>query len=373
MATPSLDYQNFYSSTLSSTITAADTTIYLDTLPTPSEGYLVIEPDSSANREIIYYTSKGANFVTVPTSGGRGVGGTSAVAHSSGATVNMNNVAEMWTAIKDGSANTGMHQWFDESFADYVYSGATIAQASGLIASISSGVVYINGRRLTLNAASKTFTASKDTYVDVVALSGSNTATLSYTEVNSGVSGSAPVSNGLHIGMVQTHTASITRLVQAGTDVLGNPIKTPSPTAAVNIDNPYKFSVYRNAAKAAVATTETKVEFDTELYDTNSNFDSTTNFRYTAPVSGFYHFDWGFGVSVITPSRLFATLYKNNSPIQRSTDVASSVQGVSGSCLVQATAGDYFEIFYYSSTAGGTYASSTYKDTHFTGFLVSRT
>lgn len=138
--------------------------------------------------------------------------------------------------------------------------------------------------------------------------------------------------------------------------------------------NPYKFSVYRNAAKAAVATTETKVEFDTELYDTNSNFDSTTNFRYTAPVSGFYHFDWGFGVSVITPSRLFATLYKNNSPIQRSTDVAAaSVQGVSGSCLVQATAGDYFEIFYYSSTAGGTYASSTYKDTHFTGFLVSRT
>lgn len=225
MATPNLDFQNFYSSTLSSTITAADTTIYLDTLPTPSEGYLVIEPDSSTNREVVWYTSKGANFVTVPTSGGRGVGGTTAVAHSSGATVNMNNVAEMWTAIKDGSANTGMHQWFDESFADYVYSGGTIGVASGLIASISSGVVYINGRRLTLNSASKTFTASKDTYVDVVALSGSNTATLSYTEVNSGVSGSAPVSNGIHLGMVQTHTASITRTVQSGTDILNNPLK----------------------------------------------------------------------------------------------------------------------------------------------------
>lgn len=231
MATPSLDYQNFYSSTLSSTITAADTTIYLDTLPTPTEGYLVIEPDSSSNREIVWYTSKGANFVTVPSSGGRGVGGTTAVAHSSGATVNMNNVAEMWTAIKDGSANTGMHQWFDESFADYVKSGATIAIASGLIASISSGVVYINGRRLTLNAASKTFTASKDTYVDVVALSGTNTATLSYTEVNSGVSGSAPVSNGMHIGMVQSHTASLTRLVQTGNDVLGNSLKQENASA----------------------------------------------------------------------------------------------------------------------------------------------
>lgn len=137
--------------------------------------------------------------------------------------------------------------------------------------------------------------------------------------------------------------------------------------------NPYKFSVYRNAAKAVVATTETKVEFDAELYDTNSNFDSTTNFRYTAPVSGFYHFDWGFGVSVITPTRLFASLYKNGAVIQRGTDVAAAIQGVSGSCLVQATAGDYFEIFYYSSNSGGTYASATYKDTHFSGFLVSRT
>lgn len=373
MATNNLDLQNFFSTVLSSTITATDTTIYLNTLPTPSEGYLVIEPDSDTAREIIYYTSKGANYVTCPdVATGRGVGGTTATSHSSGATVQRNVVAEDLREVQNGNSNTGLHQYFDESFNDYVLSGGSITQATGLIASISSGVAYINGRRLPFNAMSKTLTASKDTYIDLVETDGSNIATVSYTELASGATGSAPVSNGLHIGMVQTHTASITRTVQSGTDVLGNPIKTPSPVAPVTISNPYKFSVYRSAAKAAVATTETKVEFDAELFDTNNNFD-TTNFRYTAPVSGYYQFDWGFGVSVITPSRLFATLYKNNSPIHRGADAAASVQGVNGSCLVQATAGDYFEIFYYSSTAGGTYASSTYKDTHFTGFLVSRT
>lgn len=371
MATPNLDFQNFYSSTLSSTITAADTTIYLDTLPTPSEGYLVIEPDSSTNREVVWYTSKGANFVTVPTSGGRGVGGTTAVAHSSGATVNMNNVAEMWTAIKDGSANTGMHQWFDESFADYVQSGATIAPASGLIASISSGVVYINGRRLTLNNASKTFTASKDTYVDVVALSGSNTATLSYTEVNSGVSGSAPVSNGIHIGMVQTHTASITRTKLDGTDVLGNPIKTPSPTSPVLISNPFKFAVVKTDAQNSSASFA-KVTFTSENFDTNNNFASST---YTCPVAGFYQFNFALAWLTNPGSFAIAALYKNGSVVERVAQVnGSGAQVAGGAMLVQCAANDTIEVWSYSTnTVALGIGSTAGEQCYFNGFLVSRT
>lgn len=105
MATPNLGFQNFFTTTLASGITASDTTIYLNSLPTPSEGYLVIEPDSSTNKEIIYYTSKGANFVTLPSvAAGRGVGGTTAVSHSSGVTAQMNVVAEHFEALQDGTA-----------------------------------------------------------------------------------------------------------------------------------------------------------------------------------------------------------------------------------------------------------------------------
>lgn len=105
MATPNLSFQNFFTTTLASGITASDTTIYLNSLPTGSEGYLVIEPDSATNKEIIYFTSKGANFVTLPSvAAGRGVGGTSAVSHSSGVTVQMNVVAEHFKALQDGTA-----------------------------------------------------------------------------------------------------------------------------------------------------------------------------------------------------------------------------------------------------------------------------
>ncbi len=105
MATPNLNFENFFTTTLASGITASDTTIYLNSLPTGSEGYLVIEPDSSTNKEIIYYTSKGANFVTLPSvAAGRGVGGTTAVSHSSGVTAQMNVVAEHFKALQDGTA-----------------------------------------------------------------------------------------------------------------------------------------------------------------------------------------------------------------------------------------------------------------------------
>jgi len=105
MATVSLGFDNFYTSTLSSGITASDTTIYLNALPTATEGYIVLEPDSSTQREIIYYTSKGANFVTLPSAAaGRGVGATTAQSHSSGVTAQMNVVAEHFEALQDGTA-----------------------------------------------------------------------------------------------------------------------------------------------------------------------------------------------------------------------------------------------------------------------------
>lgn len=366
MATNQLDYQNFFSTVLSTTITATDTTLYLNTLPTPSEGYLVIEPDSDTNKEIIYYTSKGANYVTCPdVATGRGVGGTTAASHSSGATVQRNVVAEDLREVQNGNSNTGLHQYFDESFADYVLSGGSITQATGLIASISSGVAYINGRRLPFNAMSKTLTASKDTYIDLVETDGSNIATVSYTELASGATGSAPVSNGLHIGMVQTHTASITRTVQSGTDVLGNPIKTPSPVAPVTISNPYKFSVYRNAAQNATSS-NTKVLYDTKVFDTNNNFATST---YTAPVAGFYHFEARIDFSS-TLGVIF--LYKNGVEHKRGSDLRyTGVTGCVVSTLVQSAANDTWEIYVL---AGGTVAMGVGAAlNYFSGFLVSRT
>lgn len=369
MPSNNLDFQNFFSTTLASTITASDTVVYLNSLPTPSEGYLVIEPDSTTAREVIYYTSKGANYVTCPSvATGRGVGGTTASSHSSGATVQMNVTAEDLRGIQTGESNTGMHTYFDESFRDYVLSGGTVAQATGLIASISSGVAYINGRRLTFGAMSKTFTASKDTYVDIIETDGSNIATVSYTELASGATGSAPVSNGMHIAKVNTTASAIATSVQAFTDTLGNPIKQTSPVSAVGIYNPYKFAAYRNAAANSGNAVFLVINFDTEYFDTNNNFDITTNVgRYTAPVAGYYQFN--ARASAAATSQFLIALYKNGALYARGGhSLSNGTYGTTLSAIVQSNAGDYWEIWGLGS--GGAYEVGS--GINFNGFLVSQ-
>lgn len=371
MSSNQLDWQNFFSTTLASTITASDTVIYLNSLPTPSEGFLVIEPDSTTGREIIYYTSKGVNYVTCPSvASGRGVGGTTAASHSSGATVQMNVVAEDLRGVQTGESNTGMHTYFDESFQNYVLSGASITQATGLIASISSGTAYINGRRLTFNAMSKTVTASKDTYFDLLETDGSNIATISYTELASGATGSTPVSNGVHIGMVRSSASAIATVQQTFTDTLGNPLKPTSPVTAVGIHNPYKFSVYRNAAATTGAAAFAKITFDTKVFDTNGNFASGT---YTAPVNGYYQFSAAMQVSPGGVSRECALeLYKNGSAIFRFGDGTSTADmGMCGSAPVQLNAGDTVEVYAYGSAAVNLVVGAP-KYTYLTGFLVSQ-
>lgn len=100
MATSNLGYQSFYQTTLSSNISNTDLTIPLTTLPTPSEGFLVLESTITAKREIIYYTSKTASAVVCPADG-RGYDGTTAVAHLSGADVIMAPVAAMFETMRD--------------------------------------------------------------------------------------------------------------------------------------------------------------------------------------------------------------------------------------------------------------------------------
>lgn len=121
--TPNLAPQNYFSTTLSAGCTSSDTTIYLSSLPTSSEGYLVIDPDNSS-KEIIYYNAKGANFVTVPTTGDRGLGGTSAVAHSSGASVKSMVNAEFWTALQQGYSIAYGNGWLPAA-GTWTYASAT--------------------------------------------------------------------------------------------------------------------------------------------------------------------------------------------------------------------------------------------------------
>ncbi len=102
--TSNLTAQDFFSTTLSAGISDTDTVIPLNAVPNGTEGFLVIDQDNSS-KEIIFYSSKGASSVTCPAaSTGRGQGGTTAVSHSSGATVKLNVVSQYWLALRNAAA-----------------------------------------------------------------------------------------------------------------------------------------------------------------------------------------------------------------------------------------------------------------------------
>jgi hypothetical protein len=100
MATANLGYQSFYQAQLTAGISNTDLTIPLDVVPTPSEGFLVLESTSATKREIIYYTSKTSNSVVCP-AGGRGYDGTTAQSHLQNAAVIMAPVAAMFDSMRD--------------------------------------------------------------------------------------------------------------------------------------------------------------------------------------------------------------------------------------------------------------------------------
>ncbi len=117
------------------------------------------------------------------------------------------------------------------------------------------------------------------------------------------------------------------------------------------INNPYKFRVYRNAAANTGSGTFAQIVFDTELFDTNNNF---TSGNYIVPVTGYYQFSWTAGATSSSTSQLVVSaLYNGSTEVQRGNQVPITVNGTTyssgGSALVFCTAGDSMNIRIYGS------------------------
>jgi len=123
------------------------------------------------------------------------------------------------------------------------------------------------------------------------------------------------------------------------------------------------FSAYANVAQSVSLSTFTKVTFQVEDFDTNSNFASST---FTPTVAGYYQFNCLLQAgTVTTQSRQINVLYKNGGALSRIFDVsvtyeATSRVGVSSTLLAYANGTtDYFEMYGFIVGAGATTFSNT--------------
>jgi hypothetical protein len=111
------------------------------------------------------------------------------------------------------------------------------------------------------------------------------------------------------------------------------------------------FSAYANANQTITSNTFTKIQINTEEFDTNSNFDSTTNYRFTPTVAGYYQVNGSVNnYSSTSPTRVLAVIYKNGTAYKRFFDGAVSTgtfyANSEGSALVYLNgSSDYIELY----------------------------
>lgn len=94
-------------------------------------------------------------------------------------------------------------------------------------------------------------------------------------------------------------------VVSSGLPAWGSPGAKPS------------FSVYSTAGQSISASTPTKIQFNTEVFDTNNNFD-TSNYRFTPTVAGKYMVNCAVRFAsggVGSGNAVIASIYKNGSEL----------------------------------------------------------
>ena len=137
--------------------------------------------------------------------------------------------------------------------------------------------------------------------------------------------------------------------------------------------NAPSFRVYRNATQSISSATHTKIQFNTEDYDTANAFDNSSNYRYTIP-SGqagkwFFTCHGTIAQDSQDTNRLILTIRKNNSTLVSVEEDGAYDEYTLGNTISvcdNASVGDYYEVFIYQINSGSD--ALNLQSNYFNGF-----
>jgi len=207
---------------------------------------------------------------------------------------------------------------------------ATAAQTSFSVPSYTVGYidVYRNGVRL----VSTDFTATTGTTVVLVNACTSGDSVVTESFLVSSVLNAIPATAG-SVSTSYLVDGSVTQ-AKLGTGVAGN-----GPA----------FSAYRSGNQTLTTNTWTKIQLNVEEFDTNSNFDSTTNYRFTPTVAGYYEVSALIDVGGVGVSFVLGGIYKNGSLAKyiggQTTTTEAYING--GYLFSMNGSTDYLELYVY--------------------------
>jgi len=124
--------------------------------------------------------------------------------------------------------------------------------------------------------------------------------------------------------------------------------------------NTPSFLVTISGSQSISDSTATKIQWNSEIFDTNNTFDSSTNYRFTPAVSGKYVLAAGTRASSFeTGEKIQLFFYKNGSGVSYQTETRNfSPSGggetltVDAQIIVESDTNDYFEVFVLQNEGG---------------------
>jgi hypothetical protein len=115
------------------------------------------------------------------------------------------------------------------------------------------------------------------------------------------------------------------------------------------------FSAHQSGTPQSIPnSTATKVQFQSEEFDTNSNFDSTTNYRFTPTVAGYYQVNTQISFNSFVTTELVVQIFKNGSAVKRGNrfNAINSPYLLVTALIYLNGSSDYLEIYAYQASSG---------------------
>ena len=151
-----------------------------------------------------------------------------------------------------------------------------------------------------------------------------------------------------------------------------NTITLPANTGTVQINNGPAFCVNLSSSQSISSGTWTKINLNAETFDTANAFDSTTNYRFTPQIAGYYQINGAGAVNGTGTTQTGVAIYKNGSVYQYASILSTSISGstyVNSVLLYLNGSSDYVELYAFGN---GTTVSVTgaQPNTQLSGCLV---
>jgi hypothetical protein len=131
---------------------------------------------------------------------------------------------------------------------------------------------------------------------------------------------------------------------------------TQADLAAGVVGNGPAFSVYQGTQQSVTSGVHTKIAFTVENFDTANCFDSTTNYRFTPNIAGYYQINLIMFGTGTTMAYSYTSIYKNGTSYSTTLTASqggTNATGVNTSLIYMNGSTDYIEGYGLVSAASG--------------------